>query len=116
MPLKSNRKVALSLKDKLAGRWRKVDSLTYQENTARQVWLEGISFPLLLARQVFTNADESQGILYLVSSNTSALDYEGLTAIYQVTPFSPLLRSSTQSNRFIRGRLSVRVRPEQFFL
>ena len=83
MPLKSNRKVATSLKDKLAGRWQKVDALKYQENTTRQVWLEGISFPLLLAQQVFTNVDGSQGVLYLVSSNTSALTYEELTAIYQ---------------------------------
>lgn len=83
MPLKSNRKVALSLKDKLAGRWQKVDALNYQENTTQLVWLEGIKFPLLLARQVFTNADGSQGVLYLVSSNTSSLDYEQITAIYQ---------------------------------
>ena len=76
MPLKSNRKVALSLKDKLAGHWRKVDALTYQENTTRQVWLEGVAFPLLLARQVFTNKDGSQGMLYLASSNTSTLTYE----------------------------------------
>jgi hypothetical protein len=83
IPLKSNRKVALSLKDKRAGRWRKVDALTCQENTTQLVWLEGIGFPLLLARQVFTNADGSQGVLYLVSSNTSGLDYEQITAIYQ---------------------------------
>lgn len=83
MPLKSNRKVALSLKDKLAGHWRKVDALSYQENTTRQVCLEGVAFPLLLARQVFTNKDGSQGMLSLASSNTSTLTYELLTAIYQ---------------------------------
>ena len=83
LPLKSNRKVATSLKDKLAGRWQKVDALKYQENTTRPVWLEGVAFPLLLARQVFTNKDGSQGVLYLVSSNTSTLTYESLTAIYQ---------------------------------
>ena len=83
MPLKCNRKVATSLKDKLAGRWQKVDALKYQENTTRLVWLEGLQFPLLLARQVFINVDGSQGVLYLVSSNTSSLDYEQITAIYQ---------------------------------
>ena len=44
LPLKSNRKVALSHQDKLAGCWRKVDALKYQENATRQVWLEGVGF------------------------------------------------------------------------
>ena len=83
LPLKSNRKVALSHQDKLAGCWRKVDALKYQENATRQVWLEGVGFPLLLARQVFTNKDGSEGVLYLVGSNTSSLTYAELTAIYQ---------------------------------
>ena len=81
-PIKTNRKVAVSLADKLAGRFQRVDTLEVEENTTREVYLEGVSFPLLLARQVFTNEDGSIGILYLVTSDT-ALSFADLTASYQ---------------------------------
>jgi len=48
----------------------------------RDVWLEGVDFPLVLAKQVFTNGDGSTGILYLVTSDTT-LDFGQITALYQ---------------------------------
>lgn len=48
----------------------------------REVWLEGVDFPLVLAKQVFTNGDGSIGILYLVTSDTT-LDFGQITALYQ---------------------------------
>ena len=46
------------------------------------VYLKGISFPVIVAKQVFTNQDGSTGTLFLVSSDTS-LTYEQLTTLYQ---------------------------------
>jgi len=81
-PLKTNRKVALSLADKLAGRFQSVDTLELEAQAPREIYLEGVNFPLLLAKQAFTNEDGSSGILYLVSSDTT-LSFNDLTTSYQ---------------------------------
>src|SRR4030095_6676770 len=54
MPLKSNRKVALSLEDKKSGRYVDVSTLNLPAGTTLEVWLEEVDFPLLLIKQVFT--------------------------------------------------------------
>jgi DDE superfamily endonuclease len=115
MPLKDNRKVALSLQDKQAGRYVRVDSLTLSSNSLLLVYLEGVEFPLHLAKQVFTNEDGSTGILYLVTSDLT-LTYDRITTIYQkrwnIEPYhkslkqnaslekSPTHTVTTQSNHF----------------
>ncbi len=81
-PIKSNRKVALSLADKKAGRWVVVSTLEIQANTELEIYLEGLEFPLKLVKQVFTNEDEIIGILYLISSDTT-LSLDQITTIYQ---------------------------------
>lgn len=81
MPIKTNRKIALSKKDKFAGKYVTVSALGLEENTKQEVYLEGVSFPLLLIKQVFKNGDGTEGVLYLVSSNLT-LTYEQITAIY----------------------------------
>ena len=82
MPAKSNRKVALSADDKKQGQYVRVDTLVFESNTPKQVWLEGVPFPLLLVKQVFTNDDGSTGVLYLVTSDTT-LTFDDITTIYQ---------------------------------
>lgn len=82
MAIKSNRKVALSAATKGAGQFQPVSTLTTQEGAVCEVWLEGLSFPLCCAKQVFTNEDGSTGTLYLVTSDLT-LDYLMLTTIYQ---------------------------------
>jgi hypothetical protein len=80
-PLKTNRKVALSVADKHQGRYTRVDTLELEAYAPRIVYLEGVDFPLLLVKQVFTNEDGSVGIRYLVSSDTT-LSFEDLTTTY----------------------------------
>ena len=83
MPLKSNRKVALSSEEtKRRGLYERVALLELEPNTTREVYLEQVGFPLLLAKQVFNNEDGTEGVLYLVSSDVT-LDYECMTTIYQ---------------------------------
>jgi hypothetical protein len=115
MPLKANRKVALSLADKQAGKYARVDTLVWEGNTVREIYLEGVDFPLLLAKQVFENEDGSTGVLYLVTSDTT-LNYDGITTFYRtrwhVEPYhkslkqnaslekSPTQTVTTQTNHF----------------
>jgi len=80
--LKSNRKVALSKEDKLQGKFVKVEELDLQTNHTYKVWVKGLGFEVLLAKQVFTNQDGTSGELYLVTNDLS-LPYEALTTIYE---------------------------------
>jgi len=82
MPIKTNRKVALSLEHKKRGEYEQVASVGLEPGTVREVYVEQVEFPLLLAKQVFKNEDGLEGALYLVTSDV-ALDYERLTTIYK---------------------------------
>jgi hypothetical protein len=82
MPLKSNRKVALSKANKRQGKYQTVDTLVFKNNTPKEIYLEGVEFPLLLIKQVFVNDDGSTGVLYLVTSDTT-LSFEHITTIYR---------------------------------
>ncbi len=82
MPLKNNRKVALSKTDKRQGKYQSVDTVTMTERSTMEIYLEGVDFPLLLAKQVFANKDGSIGVLYLVTSHTT-LTYEEMTTLYR---------------------------------
>lgn len=72
MPLKSNRKVALSEADHHQRRYQPIESLALEESPLLTVWLEGVAFPLHLTRQVFKEGDCVQGELYLVTNDLTA--------------------------------------------
>ena len=97
MPIKSNRKVALSLADKQQGRFVSVDTLELEPHTTSEVYLESVDFPLLLVKQVFVNDDGSVGVQYLVSSDTT-LTYDLMTTLYQkrwhVEPYHKSLKQN----------------------
>ena len=80
--IKSNRLVALSEQEKREGQFVAVSDLDINVGECRLVYLKGVEFPVVLAKQVFINKDGSTGTLYLVSSDTS-LTYPEITTIYQ---------------------------------
>jgi len=67
MPLKANRKVALSLEDKLRGKYVRVDTLVFEDNTPKPVYLEGVP-SRSFGQQSLHKRGGSTGVL---SSNTS---------------------------------------------
>ena len=97
MPLKANRKVALSREDKAQGRYVRVDQVTLEPGVMRIVYLESVGYPLALVKQVFVNEDDSIGIQYLVSSDLS-LTGEQIMALYRkrwnVEPFHKSLKQN----------------------
>src|SRR5512145_951036 len=97
MPLKGNRKVALSMNAKQQGRYQRVDTLELEPMKPVTVYLEGVEFALRLIKQVFTNEDGSTGIQYLVTSDTT-LDGNGIATIYQkrwnVEPYHKSLKQN----------------------
>jgi len=82
MAVKDNRLVALSEADKQQGRFVALAELELKPGQCRLVYLKGVEFPVIVAKQIFINQDGSTGILYLVSSDTT-LTYDQLTTIYQ---------------------------------
>jgi hypothetical protein len=82
MPLKENRKLALSLAQKQLGQYVTVTTLELAAGTTRQIWLEEVDFPLSLTKEVFTNKDSSVGVRYLVSSDLT-LSFDQQTKLYQ---------------------------------
>lgn len=116
MALKGNRKVALSEEAKSKGQYQRIDQLEVPEGSTRLVYLEGVPFPLLLVRQVFTNEDGSTGVRYLVTSDLT-LNADQIITIYQkrwkVEEYhrslkqnaslakSPTRTETTQTNHFV---------------
>lgn len=116
MGLKTNRKVALSAEDKSNGQYQPIDDLPIPEGTTRIVYLEKVTFPLLLIKQVFKNENGSVAVRYLVSSQLT-LDPDHLITIFQkrwkVEEFhrslkqtaslrnSPTRTHTTQQNHFV---------------
>lgn len=96
MALKSNRKVALSEKDKKAKIFINIETLQPEQQTM-EVWLEELDFPLLLIKQVFKNEDDTVGELYLACSDLS-LSYEQITAIYKRRWVVEVYHKSVKSN------------------
>ena len=71
MGIKTNRLVALSGQDKKARRYSRVEELNMPTDTVQEIWMKGVSFPMLLFKKVFINKDESTGTMYLVCSDLS---------------------------------------------
>lgn len=82
MPLKSNRKVALTLADKHRGCYVGVESLRLEPGMRKQVYLEGVSFPLHIIQDVYVNEDNSTASLYLVCSDLTQT-FQQIITIYE---------------------------------
>ncbi len=95
--LKDNRLVALSEDDRKKKRFVRVDELDFPEKTAVQGWLKGYAKAVLLVRQVFTNKDDSTGILHLVCSDLTC-DYDAITTAYKKRWKVEVFHKSLKSN------------------
>ncbi len=82
MPLKSNRRVALSQNDLRRGRWISLSSLDFSAQASSTLYLESVPFPVMVVREVFKNEDGTEGSLLLCSSDLS-LSGSALLPIYQ---------------------------------
>lgn len=82
IPLKSNRNVFLSDPSAKAGKPVKLSSLDFGTEAVLTLYLESVPFALLVHRQVFTNEDGSESVLYLCTSDMT-LTASSLRALYQ---------------------------------
>jgi len=138
-PLKSNRKIALSLDEKLQGHWHKLETLEIKTDTVYLIYLEGLDVPVRLIKQIFTNEDGKTAVQYLISSDTK-LSSNDITTNYQrrwrVEEYhkslkqnaslerSPTQTETTQTNHFFAAlcgyikleRLKIKTKQNHFAL
>ena len=79
--VKSNRLFAVSLEDKLNGRFERVGALGLKDKESVRGYIRGYDKEVILTCQVFTSKDGSTGRLYLVSSDTTLSDVYILRSI-----------------------------------
>ena len=82
VPLKKNRKVALSEAAKNRGQYVSIGSLKLEPGSRLRVYLNGIDFPVTLIKDVFINGDDSEAIQYLVCSDLTTT-YQQIITLYQ---------------------------------
>lgn len=82
VPLKKNRKVALSEAEKNRGQYVSIGSLKLEPGSRLRVYLNGIDFPVTLIKDVFINGDDSEAIQYLVCSDLTTT-YQQVITLYQ---------------------------------
>jgi IS4 transposase len=73
--------------------------------------VRSVEFPLLLGRQVFKNEDGSEGVLYLVTSDTT-LTYEKMIALYQKRSSIECYHKALKQQCAI-GKSPARMKPTQ---
>ncbi len=119
--LPTSRTVALSEEARQQGVFQKLDTVHFTEGQPLRVWLRSSAKAVLVVRQVFTNKDGSQGVLYLVSSDLE-LSWKQITVIYQkrwkIEEYhkslkqntslgkSPTKKTETQANHFFASVLA----------
>ena len=109
--LKANRTVALSEQDKAQGRFVRIDSLDWSDPKPVLAWIKGLDFPVLLQRQVFTNKDDSTGMLYLACSDLD-LDGDANETIYQKRWKVELFHKTLKSHAALAKAPTKRVRTQ----
>jgi hypothetical protein len=82
MPIKANRKVALSEGEKRQGKYVRVEHIALEVGEVWEVYLEGVDFPIVLAKQLFANGEGKEVIQYLVCSELQ-ITFDQITTIYQ---------------------------------
>jgi len=79
--VKSNMEVALSLTDKKAGKFVKLNELDL-ELGLEQVYVRQLEVPVLICKDIFINGDGSKAVQYLLSTDLG-LTFQQIITIYQ---------------------------------
>ena len=79
--VKSNLEIALSKKDRAAGKFQKINQLKLSIG-CQLVYMRSVNQPVLLCKDIFTNENGSEGILYLISTDTT-MTFQQIITTYQ---------------------------------
>ena len=82
-PIKKNRKVALSLKDKNKGRYVSINSIDMGACSNRLIYLKGCDIPLNIGRQIVKNGNDGEPLYLYLVTNDMDLSFQKTLEIYQ---------------------------------
>lgn len=99
MPLKSNRKVALSVEALKQGQYVRVDELGLEAGTTMTIYLEAVDFPLRLVKHVFTNGDGSVGILIWSPATSNSPPMVSPQSMANDGMWNPIINRSSKMRR-----------------
>lgn len=112
MPLKTNRLVSVSKPEKRKGTFQHVNTLNIPEETAATIYLKDLPFPVVLVKQVFKNEDGSEGILYLICSDTT-VNAQTIMDVYQERWPIEEYHKSIKSNTMLAKSPTKTIRTQQ---
>ena len=82
-PMKSNRKIALTLEAKNKGKYVNISSIDIEGGSSRLIYLEGYNKPLRLIKQVVKNGDDGESIYLYLVTNDIDLSFDKILEIYK---------------------------------
>jgi hypothetical protein len=111
-PLKGNRLAALMPSDgAMPGNFQGLETLLIPPDTLLPIRLKGVAFPVNLLKHIYTNADGSSGVIYLISSDLS-LNAQTLLATYHKRWACEECHKSLQQNTAIEKSPAKRVKTQ----
>ena len=102
--IKSNRNIALSKAQARRKEFVKLADLSLQPGQVREIWLDRLPFPLYVAKEVYVNADNSEGELFLVT-NKKGMTYQQIISLY------PERWRIEPSHKSLKNNASIRASP-----
>jgi len=82
-PIKKNRKVALSKKDKIEGKYVNISSIDIEGGSSRLIYLQGYEKPLKIIKQVVKNGNDGESIYLYLTTNDIDLSFFKILEIYK---------------------------------
>ena len=82
-PIKSNRKIALTEKEKDKGKYVNISTIDIEGGSSRLIYLEGYKKPLKLIKQVVKNGDDGESTYLYLITNDIDLSFDEVLEIYK---------------------------------
>jgi len=82
-PIKSNRKIALTSKERNNGKYVNISTIDIEGGSSRLVYLEGYEKPLRLIKQVVKNGDDGESTYLYLVTNDIDLSFNEVLEIYK---------------------------------
>jgi hypothetical protein len=82
-PIKSNRKIALSLEERNKGKYVNISTIDIEGSSSRLIYLEGYEKPLRLIKQVVKNGDDGESTYLYLVTNDIDLSFHEVLKIYK---------------------------------
>ncbi len=82
-PIKSNRKIALTLEERNKGKYVNISSIDIKGGSSRLIYIEGYKKPLRLIKQVVKNGDDGESTYLYLVTNDIDLSFNQVLEIYK---------------------------------